>query len=168
MLMIRAGRGRAAGAGDHAAGNLLRDEEGAPGIGVEDEVVVFLADVDQLARVADPRVVDEDVDGARLGLGTGHGRTDARDIGDVEGHDVCGAAFGLDLGAQLLEPLGASRREHDLRTIGCERAREARAQAAGGAGDEGNLSCEVEGGRHGGGCRLAAHRAGRSRPGRAR
>jgi hypothetical protein len=121
---------------DHALGHRLRDEEGAARVGVHHVVVVLGRDVDQPLRRADARVVDQDVDGAHLGLGMRHRGGDAVGVGDVERHHMGVAALGLDLGAQRLQPLHAARGQHHAGAGLGQRARELRAQAAGGAGDQ--------------------------------
>ena len=78
----------------------------------------------------------------------GDGRADAVVIGDIERHHMGRAAFGLDLGAQLLQAFNATRGQHHLGAVGRENTREAGTQAAGGAGDECDFSGEIECGGH--------------------
>ena len=69
---------------------------------------------------------------------------DAVVVGDVERHDVGIAAFGLDLGAQALQPLDPAAGERDAGAGLGENARELRAEAARGAGDEGDSAREID------------------------
>lgn len=99
---------------DHALGGFLRDKEGAARVGVEDEIEIVRRHVDHALRGRDTRIVDQDVDGARLGLGVGDGRADAVGIGHVQPHHVGAAALRFDIGAQLLEPLDPAGGQHHL------------------------------------------------------
>ena len=72
------------------------------------------------------------------------GGLDAGVVGDVERYHVRGAAVGFDLGAQLLQALGAARRQHHLRPGLRQRLREARAQTAGSAGNQRDLSFKID------------------------
>ena len=74
----------------------------------------------------------------------GDGALDAGHVGDVERHHVGGAAVGLDLGAQFLEAVGAARGQHHLGAGARQRLGETRAQSARRAGDQRDLSLEID------------------------
>ena len=59
-------------------------------------------------------------------------------------HDVGVAALGLDLGAQALQPLDAPPGERDAGARLGQDARELRAEAARGAGDEGDAPRQID------------------------
>ena len=80
------------------------------------------------------------------------GRLDAVVVGDVERDDVRVAALGLDLGAQALQPLDAAAGQHHAGAGLGQVARELRAQAAGGAGDEGDAARQIDAVAHGTRC----------------
>jgi hypothetical protein len=71
-------------------------------------------------------------------------RADAVGVGDVHRHDVGVAAFGLDLGAQGLQPLDATAGERDARSRLGEDAGELRAEPARRTGDEGDAARQID------------------------
>ena len=137
-------RRRATGTSEHALADFLRDEKGAPHVGVEDVVEVLLAHFLDPLRGADAGVVHQDVDGADLGLRVGHRGADAFDAGHVEADDVRVAALALDLRAQVLELLDAARGQHHGGTGAGQHARELRAEAARSAGHQGDTPGQVD------------------------
>jgi hypothetical protein len=96
----------------HPLGHLLRGEESALGVGIQNEVVVFFRDVLQALRGADTRVVDQDVDRTDLGLRVGNGRLDGGDVGHIQCHHVGVTAFGLDMGPQGHQAVGPAAGQH--------------------------------------------------------
>ncbi len=73
-----------------------------------------------------------------------HGGLDAVEVGHVELDHVRVAALGLDLRAQLLELLDAAAGQHHGGAGARQRAGELRAQAAGGARDEGDAARKID------------------------
>jgi hypothetical protein len=91
-------------------------------------------------HVLDAGVVDEDVDAAELGLRVGHHRLDLGRLAHV-GPVVAGLhAERGHLGARRLE--FAEAVEHHVGALARQAQRDAVADAAGGAGDEGGFSFE--------------------------
>ena len=71
-------------------------------------------------------------------------------VGHVERDHVRVAALGLDLGAQFLQRSMRRAGQHDRGAGARQRLGELRAQAAGGAGDEGDSACQIDAVAHGG------------------
>ena len=124
------------GAGQHAFAHFLGHKESALYIGVKDEVEILRADVLQPLRGADTRVVNQNVDGADLGLGMRHGRLDRRVVGHVQLDHMGVTAFAIDKSAQLFELLHPAARQHHRGARQRQGFCKLRAQAATGAGDK--------------------------------
>ena len=69
---------------------------------------------------------------------------DAGVISHVQAHHVGGAAISLDFGAQLLEAIGRARGQHHLGAGACQGLGKACTEAAGGAGNQGDLALEID------------------------
>ena len=129
---------RTASTGQHALAHLLRHKKGAFDVGVKGKVKILLGHILDALGGAHPRVVDQDVDRADLGLGVGYCRFDRPVIGHVQFHHMGVPAISLDAGAQVFEPLHAPARQHH----GSARARQSLgklgAQTAGGTRHKGH------------------------------
>jgi hypothetical protein len=129
---------------DHATRNSLRNEETASQICVENQIPVVPRDVDGgLAHVA-AGVVDEDVDLAEGGSGVGDKFLNAGVIADVEREGCCAAAEGFHFAFERGKRIDVAAGEDEIGASFCESAREMLAEAAAGAGDDGNLASEIE------------------------
>lgn len=130
---------------DHAAGEMLGDEEAAAEVGVEDEVPVVPGDVEGgLADVASG-VVDEDVDLGDEGVGFGGHGLDTLLAADVELKRDGLAAECFDFGDEGGQVGAFAGGDDEVGTGFGEGAAKVLAEAAAGSGDEGGLVGEVEG-----------------------
>jgi hypothetical protein len=115
--------------------------EGRAQVDRDDRVPALGREVLDIGDELDAGVVDQDVHAAEPGLAGLHQRGDLcrlAHVGTVVAH--VGRPSGLDLG---LGAVGiAEAVEHDLGALGSQGLGDAQADAAGGASDEGSLSCE--------------------------
>ena len=107
--------GRALGAGQHALSHFLRDKESASDVGVENKVEVVSVHVLQPLRAANAGVVDQNVNRADLGFGTGYCRLDGALVGHVQLDHMGITPLAFYLGAQLLEFFYPTARQHHRR-----------------------------------------------------
>jgi hypothetical protein len=165
--MMRAWRGgrrwRCARARDHALGHFLGDEERALGVGVEDEVVVFVGDTStSFCVVLTPELLTRmSIGPASVSAWATAERMLARSVTSIA--TTCAAPPSDSISARSsFRSLDAARSQHHLRAIGGQHPRETRAQSARSAGDERDFSGEIECGGHvAGGCRPRNERPGR-------
>ena len=137
-------RRRAFGPGQHALGHFLRHEEGALGVGVQHEVVVFLAHILQALGGADARVVDEDVNATHLGFRMGDGRLDRCEIGDIQRHHMRVATIGFDVRAQSHQAVRAPPGQHHRGTRLGQGLGKLFTQAARSARDQRDAPCQIQ------------------------
>jgi len=116
----------------------------APHVGVEDEVVIVLFDVQQTLGGADARVVDQNIDGAGLRFRMGDGGFDAVHIGDVQADHARIAPIGLDVGAQLFQFIDSATGQHHRSARLGQSFGELGAQAAGSPGDQGHAPGQIK------------------------
>ena len=123
----------------------MGDEEGAAQVCVQHEVPVFPGDFQ--GRFADiaASVVDEDVNFSVVRDRRGHHVLDALVFAHVQSQRQGLAAQRLDLGLERTQCCGVAAGDHKVRASAGEGAPEILAQAAAGAGDEGDFAGEGEG-----------------------
>ena len=94
----------------------------------------------EAAEVPEAGVVDEDVDGAARDGVVPDGGGDVGGAAEVARDDVDADAVAAALGGHGLQRIPPARREHEIGAAHGELLRDARADATGGAGDEGALA----------------------------
>ena len=136
--------------GAHARQHELGQLERCPHLHLEHHPVVLLGERLDGAEPRDRAVVDEHVDRAELALGLGDEAGAVLGPGEVGG-DRHGRAAGVDdrlhglvdrAFERALAGLGRARRHGDARSLGGEAAGDLGADAAAGAGDDGDPSVE--------------------------
>ncbi len=121
----------------------LGGEEGAVEMDRQQLLPVGEREVDDRLDDLDAGVADQDVDLAVLGHGVGDALLDLGLVGHVHGDGEGIASLGLDLGCGLAGGIEVEVGDHRDAAFGCEAEGDFLADAAGGAGDDGNSSCET-------------------------
>src|SRR5689334_15043122 len=112
-------------------------------VGVEHRVPIGVREPQQEVVPREPGVVHQDVDGPERGFGRGDGGLDLDPIRDVAGEPGCALA---QLGGDGRGPGLLAAHDGDLGARTVEGARNGKPDAAGAAGDEGDLAGEIDGG----------------------
>ncbi len=121
---------------NHLPGDCLRDKERAFDVRIEHEVIVDRGHFGEPLRRRHAGIVDQYVDRPHFALDLLDRVCDRFLVGHVKRNDVGGAASSLDFRAQVFQTLESARGQHGQRTVGRQHAREARSEAATGAGDQ--------------------------------
>jgi hypothetical protein len=135
----------AAAGGDHGAHGRAGGEEGAVHVDGHQALPVFVLEVDQRADDLDAGIADQHVEPAPSGHGGGHAGIDLRFVGDVHHHGHGGAASGVDFGRCGQAGVEREVGDADLGAFAGKLQRDFFANAAGGAGDQGDFVFELHG-----------------------